>query len=69
MATYRAIQDFVRARHGTVVQTCWIAHAKELHGLPVRTASNRHGSQRVKPCPPEKLSLIEEAFRHFGMVR
>jgi hypothetical protein len=67
MTSYRQIQEWVRQRYGFVPQTCWIAHMKELHGLPLRDAPNRRG-ERVKPCPPERRGPIEEAFRHFGMV-
>ncbi|WP_279574116.1 hypothetical protein [Burkholderia anthina] len=36
MASYKDIQMFVKQRHGIVAQTCWIAHVKELNGLPLR---------------------------------
>jgi hypothetical protein len=67
MTTYREIQDWVRHRYGFVPQTCWIAHIKELHGLPLREAPNRRGG-RAKPCPSERAEPIEDAFRHFGML-
>ena len=68
MATYGKIQQWVRARYGFVPQTCWIAHCKELNGLPVRVAPNRACGGREKPCPPEKRAAIEAAFRHFGLT-
>ncbi|MEQ1821725.1 MAG: hypothetical protein ABL949_04390 [Fimbriimonadaceae bacterium] len=68
MATYKEIQDFIQTRHGTEVQTCWIAHVKEQVGLPMRSAANRQGSQRVKPCPPNKKGLILEAMRELGVL-
>ncbi len=68
MAPYREIQLWVRQRFGFVPQTCWIAHVKEIHGLPKRTSWNREGPERVKPCPPEKRPAIEAAFKHFGMI-
>ena len=69
MATYRQIQDWVKAKHGFVPKTCWIAHCKELAGLPVREAPNRSGEEREEPCPREaKCDAIMAAFRHFGMV-
>jgi hypothetical protein len=68
MPTYRQIQDFVRKNYGYTPETCWIAHVKELVGLPVRQAHNRQGTLRVKPCPPEKQEHIRKAFVHFGMV-
>ena len=69
MGTYRQIQDWVKERHGFKPKTCWIAHCKELCGLPKRDAPNRQGEQRVQPCPPEKQAAIEEALGHFGMLR
>ena len=67
MATYKEIQNRVRLTHGWVPQTCWIAHCKELEGLPLGRAHNRDG-ERQKPCPVDKRPPILEAFRHFGMI-
>ena len=67
MATYREIQDFVRLRHGFVVKTCWIADVKNQLGIPMRTAPNRQGPQRVHPCPDDKKEAILEAMRELGM--
>ena len=66
MATYRDIQEFVKKRHGIVAQTCWIAHVKELCGLPRRSSRT---TQRIKPCPPQWRPAIEEAMLHFGWLR
>jgi len=33
-ATYSEIQQYVKSKYGKVVKTCWIAHVKELSGLP-----------------------------------
>jgi len=61
MATYREIIADVRAKHGKSVQTCWIAHVKELKGLPLRPAWNRiDPNVRRKPCPDWARPLIEE---------
>lgn len=67
MATYLEIQNFVKNRYGYTPKTCWIAHAKEICGLPVRRTHNRMG-KRVYPCPDNKLESIQSAFRHFGMI-
>ena len=67
MATYREIQDWVRRRHGWTPKTCWIAHCKELSGLPRRDAPNRRGGARAVPFPPEKRPPIFDAFRRLGM--
>ena len=67
MATYKEIQAYVKKEFGYTPKTCWIAHAKELSGLPVKRSHRRSG-ERVYPCPEEKLRDIQEAFRHFGMM-
>ena len=67
-ATYQEIRKWVYEQHGFKIETCWIAHCKELCGLPVDRAPNRQSDQRVKVCPPEKQLAIKQAFRHFGML-
>jgi hypothetical protein len=69
MATYQQIQDDVRKNYGRVIKTCWIAHVKELNGLSMRRAPNRHSLQeRVYPCPEDIRPLIEASLRKFGML-
>ncbi len=68
MATYKDIQTWVIKYHGFVPKTCWIAHCKEIFGLPVRRAHNRSGEIREVPCPPDKQNVIQTTFRHFGMI-
>ncbi len=68
MATYMQIQGWVKRHYMFVPKTAWIAHVKELNGLPVERAWNRQGPRRAKPCPENKRPAIEEAFRHFGML-
>ena len=68
MATYKEIQGYVKETYGFLPKTCWIAHTKELCGIPVKNAPNRISpSHREKTCPPEKMPYVKEAFRHFGM--
>ena len=68
MATYKQIQEWVKNEFGFIPETCWIAHVKELSGLPVRQAWNRRGVIREKPCPPDKVEPIRDAFQYFGMI-
>jgi hypothetical protein len=65
MATYEEIQDFIKQKYGFTQKTCWIAHVKEICGLPVR--KNRLG-ERSHPCPPERIENIKDAFKHFKMT-
>jgi hypothetical protein len=69
MSTYKNIQSYVKRKYGFVPKTCWIAHAKELCGIPVRTAPNRGSQQRRQElCLSNKLLAIKDAFRHFGLL-
>ncbi len=68
MATYRQIQEYVKAKYGFQPKTCWIADVKEQEGLDVKHAWNRAGNERQVLCPPEKVRAIRDALRHFGMI-
>lgn len=68
MATYRAIQEWVKDTYGWTPERGWIAHCKELCGIPIRPAPNRATAGRARPCPPERVPQIMSAFRHFGMI-
>ncbi|TRL28976.1 hypothetical protein FM996_18040 [Methylosinus sporium] len=69
MASYREIQDYIRASNGFVAQTCWIAHVASDYGLTKRIAHNRlTPGERAKPCPLGKRPAIEAALRHFRMI-
>ena len=69
MATYAKIRCWVKAEYGFVPTSCWIAHCKELAGIPTRRAWNRISDSRVDPCPEAKRHAIECAFRHFKMLK
>ena len=68
MASYQEIKNYVLEKHGNRVKSGWIAHAKEVYGIPVKKAGNRKGNERLWPCPKKNLSLIKEAFEHFDMI-
>ena len=70
MGTYKQIIQWIKTNpsYGGVVKTCWIAHCKELAGLPVARASNRQGDSRMVECPREKRAAIFAAFHHFQMI-
>ena len=69
MATYEQIQEWLKIDQGISVKTCWIAHVKELCGLPLRGAPNRRRKKRMNPCPEDRVASIKKAFRRFGMIR
>lgn len=66
MATYKQIQEYIKANHQITAQSCWIAHIKSEHGIVMR--SNRNGTKRVKPCPDRHREKVEDAMRHFKMI-
>ena len=68
MATYKEIQSFVKANYGFIPKTCWIAHVKEIEGLPIRRAWNRKSKERQDPCPSDKIGSIRDALFHFNMI-
>jgi 23S rRNA (uracil1939-C5)-methyltransferase len=68
-ATYNQIQNWVHNHYGFTPATCYITHVKEICGLPLKKAWNRQAQMdRKKPCPPNKIIPIKNAFKHFGMV-
>jgi hypothetical protein len=57
--TYLEIQKWVYRRHGFIAKTCWIAHCKELCGLPLGATANRQeGAERSRSVS------LGEAARH-----
>jgi hypothetical protein len=69
MATYKQIDEHVRSKLRRSAKTCWIAHCKELKGLPVRRAHNRKNDTRQVPCNDlEMRKAIFDAFRQFEMI-
>jgi len=69
MATDAEIQKFVQRHHGFIPKPGWVAHVKEVHGVPTLRGANRARRDReIEPCPPEKREAIEEALRHFGLI-
>lgn len=69
MATYKDIQDDVRASIGKVMKTCWIAHVKEMNGLGPKHSPNRISpTARKHPCPPKYKGAIEASMRKLGMI-
>ena len=70
MPTYKQIQKYVKENYNLSVKTCWIAHVKEINGLNPKISANRTSKfSRSNPCPDNKRPLIENAMRHFGMIK
>ncbi len=68
--TYRQIAEHVKSTHGWKPKMCWIAHCKEIAGLPVRRAPNRMDEEgaRANPCPNDRVRPILAAFRYFRVI-
>ncbi len=69
MASYAEIRNYVEQNFGFYPKSCWIAHMKELCGLPVKISNNRYDvSKRTNPCPDDKQYAIRKAFQYFNMI-
>jgi hypothetical protein len=69
MATYKEIIGHIEKCRSIKVQTCWIAHVKELSGLSlIRVPNRKFANVRKKPCPSDKIEIIRAALRHFDMI-
>ena len=69
MVTYKDIQDDVNNSHSISIKTCWIAHVKELNGLPLRKAANRISeNDRMYKCPDKVRPIIESSMRKLGIL-
>lgn len=67
--TYAEIQRLVKVEFGCAVKTCWIAHVKEINGLPLRVAPNRQSlTTRKVPCPAAMQPKIESVMRDLGVL-
>lgn len=68
-ARYKDIQDWILRNEGYTVKSCWVAHVKEMCGVPMRQAPNRISSKRrSQPCPSNKVLAIKRALRHVGII-
>ncbi len=69
--TYKQIQEYVLEHTGLKVSNLYIAQVKTKHGIIERENYNKPKTEgnRVPQCPPEKEKAIEDALRHFGMVK
>lgn len=67
MATYRAIQQEVKATYGFVPKTSWIADVLSERRVETPSLSTRPiANVRVGRCPPDKKPSIEAAIDKLG---
>ena len=69
-ATYDEIKDYIFDKHRVKVSSLYVAQVKQKHGIIERDCYNNSKKDNPKQpqCPPEKVTLIEEALRHFKMI-
>jgi hypothetical protein len=68
MATYAEVIEHVKSTCRIDLQPCWIAHVKEMNGVPTRKVWNR-GGERKKPCPPDMKPILERSMRALGVIK
>lgn len=70
-ATYKKIKEYVKEKYGLNVHTKYIAEVKRKHGLPMHDAPNKVDvpKREYPDCPEEKVKAIDEALKHFGMIK
>ena len=67
MATYRAIQQEVKATYGFTPKTGWIACVLSEREIAKQPTQNRTGaSVRIEACPADKRASIEAALDRLG---
>ena len=69
-ATYEQIKEYISDQHDVQVSSLYIAQVKRKHGIIERENYNKGEEGHYVPqCPPEKEKVIEEALKHFGMLK
>ena len=69
MTSYHEIRKYVQEKYGFYAKNTYIAHAKEVYGLPIKKSANRKGKERRWPCPEKRLVELKDAFVHFGILK
>ena len=69
-AIYQKIKEYVKEKYGMNVHTKYIAEVKRKHGLPMHEALNKVDvlKREYPDCPEDKVQVIEEAFRYYGII-
>ena len=66
--TNKIIQEYYKGKYGVKPTSNWIAHAKEEYGIPIKSAWNRKGEERLWKCPKKHLDRFKEVFIHFELI-
>ena len=65
MATSAEIQKFVQRHHGFIPKTGWIAHVKEVHGVP--TYVGRSAPVAIVTSSRARPTSVRRSKRRFGI--
>jgi len=68
MGVYGRVQKNVKRHDGFVPKSGWIAHMKQICGLPVKKAWNRAGKGRLAPCPADRQQVILDFFKRLELI-
>lgn len=70
-ATYKEITDYVWQKYNLKVKSTTIAEVKRSLGLEVGDYNKKEGATnyRKEKITPEKRQAVEEALKHFGVVK
>ena len=67
MATNIEIREYLKKKHGFEPKNGWIAHAKDVYGIPLSRRRQAIGERKWK-CPKKRLEHMKDAFIHFKML-
>jgi hypothetical protein len=67
MVSNDEIRIYLKKRHGFEPKNGWIAHAKDVYGIPLKGKRQSVGERKWK-CPKKRLEQIKDAFVYFKML-
>ena len=68
MTTNDEIRAYMKEKYGIYAKNGWIAHAKDVYGIPLRKRQTTAGERKWK-CPKKRLEQFKEAFIHFKILK
>ena len=68
--TFQMIKDYVeQENHKKIYHDCYICDVKDKNNLlKDRSGNVRHNQDRKIKCPESLRPVIEDVFRHFGLI-
>lgn len=68
MVTNNEIREYLKKKYGFEPKNGWIAHAKDVYGIPLSAKRQTIGERKWK-CPKKRLEHLKDAFIHFKMLK